>query len=84
MIVVELQPAGVDHVLELVRVEAVEVADVSIQRADRDDGARIQEARSEHRPEGVEVGVSMRGDDLLGSHVLILPRPQRAGRSAIR
>ena len=35
---------------------------------DGDDGARVEETRGEHRAEGVEVGVPMGRDDLLGPH----------------
>ncbi len=69
---VELEAAGVDDGTELVGVQAVEVADVPVQRADRDDGGRVQATGSEHRTECVEVGVSMRGDDLFGPHGLIV------------
>jgi len=53
-------------------VQPVEVPDVPVQRSDGDDGPGIQQTRSEHRAERVEVGVPMRGDDLLGAHRLIL------------
>ena len=61
---VGIDPPGVGHV-ELVRVQPVEVADVPVQRAgERDDRAREQAARGQHRGERVEVGVRVRGDDV--------------------
>ena len=63
--------------LELVRVQAVELADVAVERTDRDDRAGIEPARGEHRRERVEIGVPVGGDDLLGPHRLILPPPPR-------
>ncbi len=66
--------------LELVRVQAVEVAHVAVERADRHDRARVEMARGEHRRERVEVGVPMGGDDLLGPHGLILPPRGGCGR----
>ena len=65
---VELEAARLDDVLELVRVQAIEVANVAVQRADRHDRARIEMPRGEHRRERVEVGVPVGGDDLLGPH----------------
>ena len=66
---------------ELLRVQAVELADVAVQRTDRDDGAGIEPARSDHRRERVEVGVPVGGDDLLGPHRLIVPPSLRRQRS---
>ncbi len=65
---VELETAHLCDRAELVRVQPVEVTNVPVQRADGDDGARVEKARSEHRSERVEVGVPVRRDDLLGSH----------------
>ena len=54
---------------ELVRVQAVELAHVAVQRAgEADDGARVEPARGEHRRERVEVGVPVGRDDRLGPH----------------
>ena len=69
---VELEAAHLGDGAELLGVQAVEVADVPVQRSDGDDGVGIEEARSEHRSERVEVGVPVRGDDLLGPHGRIL------------
>ncbi len=72
---VDLQPTALHDRAELVGVQAVEVADVPVQRTDRDDRARIEPARGEHRRECVEIGVPVSGDDLLGPHDgTILPR----------
>ena len=71
---VELEAAHLGDGSELLGVQAVEVADVPVQRSDGDDGVGIEKPRSEHRSERVEVGVPVRGDDLLGTHGLILPR----------
>jgi hypothetical protein len=49
-------------------VQAVEVADVAVQCRDSDDRLRVQQTGSQHRPERIEVCVSVRGDDLLGAH----------------
>ena len=70
---VELELAHLRDGAELVGVQAIEVADVAVQRSDGDDSVGIQESRSEHRSEPVEVGVPVRCDDLLGAHGLILP-----------
>src|SRR6187401_3838415 len=69
---VELETSGLADRAELLSVQPVEVPDVPVQRSDGDDGPGIQQTRSEHRAERVEVGVPMRGDDLLGAHRLIL------------
>ncbi len=74
---VELEARALHHGLELVRVQAVELADVAVQRTDRDDGAGIEPARGDHRRERVEVGVPVGGDDLLGPHRLIVPPSPR-------
>ena len=59
----ELEPRDIDGV-ELVGVEAVELADVSVERAgNRDDGRRVQPPGGQHRREGIEVGVPVGGDD---------------------
>ena len=59
--------------------EPVEVADVAVQRADGDDGLRIQEAGGQHRSERVEVRVPVRRDDLLGAHRRIVARGRALG-----
>ena len=76
---VELEAVGLDDGVELVRVQAVEVAHVAVERSDRDDRARVELARGEHRRERVEVRVPVGGDDLLGPHGLILPRTTPCG-----
>ena len=95
---VELETSDLGDRVELLGVQPIEVADVPVQRADGDDGARVQQARGEHRPERVEVRVPMCRDDLLGAHRLIVaeppasdgarrarrPRSRRARRSAAR
>ena len=76
----ELEAAHLGNGAQLLGMQAVEVPDVPIQRRNRDDGLRIQKTGGEHRSECVEVGVSVRRDDLLGSHGLILPRCGLDGR----
>ena len=70
---VELESARLDDALELVRVQAVEVADVPVQRADGDDRGRVEAVRGEHRRERVEIGVPVGGDDFFGPHGRIVP-----------
>ena len=61
--------------LELVRVQAVELAHVAVERAgERDDRARIEPPRGEHGRERVEVRVRVGDDDVHGWKV----RPGRA------
>ena len=79
---VGLEARDLDHGVELVGVQAVEVADVAVERPDGHHGAGIEATRGEHRRERVEVGVPVGGDDLLGAHGFILPRPPGRGRSA--
>ena len=55
--------------------QPVEVADVPVERRDADNGVGIEKARSEHRSERIEVRVSVRGDDLLSAHRLIVASP---------
>ena len=76
---VELETARLDGAAELVSVQAIEVADVSVQAPERHDRARVEAARGEHRRERVEIGVPVGGDDLLGPHGPILPRIVRFG-----
>ena len=67
-----LEPRGLDGV-ELVRVQAEELAHVAVQRAlDRDDGVRIEPASGEQRCERVEIRVRVRGDDLGCLHTRIV------------
>ena len=71
---VDLQPRRLDDRAELVRVQAVEVADVPVQRAgERDHRVRIEPTRGQHRREGVEVRVAVRGDDFFGAHAHSVP-----------
>ncbi len=70
---VELEATRLDDAVELVRVQAVEVADVAVQRADGDDRGRVEAARREHRRERVEIGVPMGRDDFFGPHGRIVP-----------
>ena len=72
---VELETPDLGDRAELLGVQPIEVADIPVQRADGDDGARIQQARSEHRPERVEVRAPVCRDDLLGAHRLIVAEP---------
>ena len=54
---VGVEARGLDE-LELVRVEAGELAHVAVERArEADDGVRVEPARGQHRRERVEVGV---------------------------
>ncbi len=69
---VRFETGDLDDGLELLGMQAIEVADVAVERTDGDDRAGIEAMRGEHRRERVEVGVPVRGDDLLGSHGLIL------------
>ena len=75
---IRLEPADLDDRLELVCVEAVELAHVAVERADRHDGARIEPARGEHRRERVEIGVAVGCYDGFGPHGGILPRIRTA------
>ena len=59
-----VDPPRLRHV-ELLRVQAVEVADVAVQRpGERDDGIRIEPPRGQHGRERVEIGVPVGDDDL--------------------
>ena len=78
----ELETACLDDCAELVRVQAIEVADVSVQAPERHDRARVEAAHREHRRECVEIGVPVGGDDLFGPHGPILPRTVRLGLPA--
>jgi hypothetical protein len=71
---IELESRDLDHGLECVGVQAIEVAHVAIERTHGDHRARVQMSRGQHRAERVEVRVPVGGDDLLGPHGLILPR----------
>jgi len=81
---VEFEPPRLRYRPELVRVQAVEVADIAIERTDCDDSTGVQKACSEHRRERVEVRVPVGGDDLLRAHELILPRTHVVGLSERR
>ena len=71
---VEVEPPGLRD-LELVRVQAVELAHVTVERAgERDDRARIEPPRGQHGRERVEVRVRVGDDDVHGWKV----RPGRA------
>ena len=62
----EVEPTRLDEV-ELVRVQAVELADVPVQRArQRNDGAAVEPPAGQHRRERVEVGVRVARDDVHG------------------
>ena len=76
---VELETPDLGDRSELVRMQPVEIANVPVQRGDGDDCVGIQQARSEHRSERVEVRVPVRCDDLLGAHGLILAAADRRG-----
>ncbi len=66
---VGVDPARIGHV-ELVRVQAVEVAHVPVQRAgEGDHGPGKEPASSKHGREGVEVGVRVGRDDVHGLKV---------------
>jgi hypothetical protein len=59
-----VDPPRLRHV-ELLRVQAVEIADVAVQGSgERDDGIRIQPTGGEHGRERVEIGVRVGDDDL--------------------
>ena len=67
-----LQPRGLNSV-ELVRVQAVELADIAVQRAlDRDDRVRIEPPSGEQRGERIEIRVRVSGDDLGCLHTRIV------------
>ena len=66
---VEVEARDLDK-LQLVRVQAVELAHVSVEGAGQaDDGAGVQAPCGQHRREGVEIRVGVRRDDLLGLHL---------------
>src|SRR6185312_14004751 len=66
---IELEPRGLDDEVELVGVQAVELANVPVERAgDADDSLRIKAPGSQHRRERVEIGVRVGCDDGLGPH----------------
>jgi hypothetical protein len=66
---VQLEPGGVDNEIQLVRVQAVELTDVPVQRARQaDDGARIKVTRGQHRRKGVEIRVRVSRDDCFCTH----------------
>ena len=72
-------PVGFDPArlgdVELLSVQAVEVANVPVQRAgERDDGAGIEPARRQHGGECVEIGVRVRDDDVHATKVRPVPR----------
>ena len=74
----DLEPRGLCE-LELVGVQAVELADVAVQRARQaGDRLRVETTRGEQRREGVEVGVAVSRDDGLCAHRPIVP-PTHAG-----
>ncbi len=63
-----VEAGGLDD-LELVGVQAVEVADVAVEgTGQRNDRVGVEAACGEHRRERVEVGVRVGGDDGLGLH----------------
>ena len=71
--------------VELVGVQAVELAHVSRQRArERRDRARVEPPHGEHGRERVEVGVRVRGDDGLGPHWLEFCLRRGSNRPAAR
>src|SRR4029077_16956397 len=74
----ELESRRLDDCPPLIRAHAREVPDIPVQRAgERDDGAGIEPTRREHRREGVEVRVAVRGDDRFGAHnAFIVPGPR--------
>src|SRR5919204_1475750 len=66
---VELEPGSLDHEVQLVCVQAVELPDIPIQRSRQaDDGAWIEPARRQHCRERVEIGVRVGGDDCFRTH----------------
>ncbi len=79
---IPLEPAGLGDEGEFVGMEPVEVADVPVQAPDGHDGVGVQQPRSQHRTEPVEVGVPVRRDDLFGAHRLILPRIGATSRAS--
>ena len=64
-----VDPPRLGHV-QLLRVQAVEVAHVAVERSgERDDGIRVEPPRGQHGRERVEIGVRVGDDDLHAAKV---------------
>jgi len=64
-----VDPTRLGHV-QLLRVQAVKVAYVAVERSgERDDGIRVEPPRGQHGRERVEIGVRVGDDDLHAAKV---------------